>query len=55
MKRECATCRYYRYLPTLDAHICKGGTGEGEMTAEEVENVTKYGCDAWEPRFGVAG
>lgn len=54
MKRECATCRFYRYLATLDTHICKGGPGPGEMSAQEVENVTKYGCDAWEPKMGVA-
>ena len=51
--RDCTTCRYYHYLASIDTHICKG-PGAGEISAKEVENTAKHGCDAWEPRMGVA-
>ena len=45
----CATCRWYHYLPTLEIHLCYG-PGAGEISEQEVRNVSTYGCDAYEPR-----
>ena len=47
---KCATCRYYAYLTTLSVHLCHLPEAGGEISEQEVENVTKYGCDGWEPR-----
>lgn len=41
----CTTCRWYRYLQTLNVHICNG-PGAGEITEED----THKDCDAWEVR-----
>ena len=42
----CATCGYYRYLRTLDAHLCK----HPEFGSEIREEDTHKPCDEWIPR-----
>lgn len=46
-ERTCGpSCRYYRYLATLDTHICTHPDYHGTLEASDVEKD----CDAWEPR-----
>lgn len=38
---KCTDCRFYRYLKTLDEHLCKHPIYGGTLPAEDVPK----GCD----------
>ena len=44
--RDCTTCRWHRYLITLDEHLCHHPDSSGHIAESDVYNT---GCPGWEP------
>ena len=43
---DCTTCRWYKYLETLDTHLCKHPDLCGVLDASDISKT----CDLWEPK-----